>query len=105
MNKYINVMIMDGNRTVNWDFLTGKSVRNILEMWNFAWVPGTVRVNGSPVPEKELDTGLKEFPAAFDHPKRMMVTMRRPKIAAAAEEKGRENDGKRYGSEPAVGIG
>ena len=45
-NNMINVIVKDGNRTVNWDYFPDKTIAEILEENGFKPVPGTVRVVG-----------------------------------------------------------
>ena len=45
-NEQINVLIKDGNRTVNWDYHPNKTVGAILEETEFRPLPGTVGVKG-----------------------------------------------------------
>ena len=60
MSKEIirNVVIKDGNRTVNWDFKAERSVRDILQERGFEWEPGSVKVCGKPFCEDYLDWSL-----------------------------------------------
>ena len=63
MSKEIirNVVIKDGNRTVNWDFKADSSVREILQDRGFEWEPGSVKVCGKPVTEEDLSCMLYGF--------------------------------------------
>ena len=63
MSKEIirNVVIKDGNRTVNWDFKADRSVRDILQERGFEWEPGSVKVCGKPVTEEDLSFMLYGF--------------------------------------------
>ena len=56
-----NVLIKDGNRTVNWDFPVDSSIRDALQLWRFEWAPDSVRINGKPYPDEELGCALVEF--------------------------------------------
>ena len=45
-NEMINVLITDGNRTVNWDYDPNKVIGAILEETGFRPLPGSVGVKG-----------------------------------------------------------
>ena len=45
-NNMINVIVKDGNRTVNWDYFPDKTIMEILEENGFKPVPGTMKVQG-----------------------------------------------------------
>ena len=53
-----NVLIKDGNRTVNWDFPAYSSVLDVLQLWHFDWEPDSVTINGKPVPDETLGSAL-----------------------------------------------
>ena len=63
MSKEIirNVVIKDGNRTVNWDFKADSSLREILQEHGFEWEPGSVKVCGTSVPEEQLHLMLMGY--------------------------------------------
>lgn len=63
MSKEIirNVVIKDGNRTVNWDFKADSSVRDILQERGFDWEPGSVKICGKPVTDEDLSYMLYGF--------------------------------------------
>lgn len=63
MNKEIirNVLIKDGNRTVNWDFKADSTVREVLQLWKFEWEPDSVKICGKPVPDNMLDHPLSDY--------------------------------------------
>lgn len=42
----INVLIKDGNRTVNWDYSEDKTIEQILKDNDFRPVPGSIMING-----------------------------------------------------------
>ena len=42
----INVLIKDGNRTVNWDYYPDKTIGDILQENGFKPIPGSVKVAG-----------------------------------------------------------
>lgn len=48
-NEQINVLIKDGNRTVNWDYPPSKTIGTILAETGFHPVWGTVRVGGEEI--------------------------------------------------------
>ena len=77
MNGKIFVVIKDGNRTVAWDYYGDTSIRKILGNRFFAWEPNTVRVNGTPLKDDELDTRLDAF--SKDGAK-VKITMKRLKL-------------------------
>ena len=56
-----DVLIKDGNRTVNWDFRADSSVRDILLDRGFEWEPGSVKVSGTEVPEEYLNHMLMGY--------------------------------------------
>lgn len=56
-----NVVIKDGNRTVNWDFKANSSVRDILLDRGFEWETGSVKVCGKPVTDEDLSFMLYGF--------------------------------------------
>ena len=74
MSKEIirNVVIKDGNRTVNWDFNADSSVREILQERGFEWEPGSVNVCGTSVPEEQLHLMLMGY-LTWDN--RIVITM------------------------------
>ena len=45
----INVLIKDGNRTVNWDYYPDRTIWDILRENGFRPVPGTIKVGGVPL--------------------------------------------------------
>ena len=63
MSKEIirDVVIKDGNRTVNLDFKADSSVRDILHERGFDWEPGSVKICGKPVTEEDLSCMLYGF--------------------------------------------
>lgn len=63
MSKEIirNVVIKDGNRTVNLDFKADRSVRDILQERGFEWEPGSVKICGKPVTDEDLSCMLYGF--------------------------------------------
>ena len=64
MSKVIiirDVVIKDGNRTVNWDFRADMSVRDVLQESGFEWEPGSVKVCGTSVPEEQLHLMLMGY--------------------------------------------
>ena len=67
-----NVLIKDGNRTVNWDFPDDSSVRDALLLWHFEWEPDSVRINGKPVSEEDLMNPLWLYPLLEN---RLVITM------------------------------
>jgi hypothetical protein len=54
MRNMINVLIKDGNRTVNWDYFDDSYVQNLLDRHKFRPVNGTVRIGGLE-PDKPLN--------------------------------------------------
>lgn len=61
-----NVLIKDGNRTVNWDFPANSTVRDVLRLWQFEWEPDSVKINGRPVPDGVLCYPLANFISLWD---------------------------------------
>jgi len=58
---YFNVLMKDGNRTVNWDFTGNSTVRQCLEKFRWQWKPNTVKVNGYLLKNDQLDRMLKHM--------------------------------------------
>ena len=46
----INVLISDGNRTVNWDYFPDKKVKEIIEQNGFRPIPWTIKIGGQEPP-------------------------------------------------------
>ena len=57
----INVLIKDGNRTVNWDYYPDRTIGDILLENGFKPIPHTVNVKGLdfPCPRGELNTAIR----------------------------------------------
>ena len=80
--KLVNVIMKDGNRTVNWDFTGSTTVRECLQRWNFEWEPNTVHVCGWLVFESQLDKPIADYMYApsmiYDYPKKVYINMTQP---------------------------
>ena len=80
--KLINVIMKDGNRTVNWDFKESTTVLECLKRWNFEWEPNTVHVCGFLVFESQLDKPITDYMYAaskvYEYPKRVYIEMTQP---------------------------
>lgn len=57
----INVIIRDGNRTVNWDFPGSDTALEVLNRWHFEWEAESVSVCGMPIPEEMLNSTLDDL--------------------------------------------
>lgn len=82
--NYVNIVISDNNRKVNWDFRGNKSMEEALKWFGFKWKTGSIRVNGHSVTDNKLFMSLASFVEASamcgdDCHGRLFVTMRRPK--------------------------
>ena len=82
--NYVNIVISDNNRKVNWDFRGSKSLEEALKWFGFKWKSGSIRVNGHSVTDNKLFMSLASFVEASamcgdDCHGRLFVTMRRPK--------------------------
>ena len=82
--NYVNIVISDNNRKVNWDFRGSKSLEESLKWFGFKCKSGSVRVNGHSVTDNKLFMSLASFVEASemcgdDCHGRLFVTMRRPK--------------------------
>lgn len=95
---YYNVLVKDGNRFVNWDFNVNSTVRQCLEKFRWQWRPNTVRVNGKPLKNSQLDISLVDLLCGKDGTKpknneRVTITLvappeeKKPAKAATKEEK------------------
>lgn len=78
-----DVLIKDGNRTVNWDFKADSSVREVLQERGFVWEPGSVKVCGKPVTEEQLCLVVMGDLTCFD---RIVITMVPKKKTKKKEE-------------------
>lgn len=54
----INVLIKDGNRTVNWDCYPDRTIWDILKEFQFRPVIGSVKVGGEEIPQGRIG-GMK----------------------------------------------
>ena len=52
--EIINVMIKDGQRTVNWDFPDNTNIAYVLGRFKFKPVPGSIKACGVDVPNPSL---------------------------------------------------
>ena len=59
--NFVNVIIYDGNRKINWDFKSTLSLREAIERWGFKWVKNSVRVNGFMIADSLLYHPLSSF--------------------------------------------
>ena len=84
--KKLYVVIKDGNRTVGWDFFGDTTIRTVLANKYFVWTPDTVKANGTPLKDDELDAKLEQFAANG----KVRITMQRLK---KKEEEAVENVG------------
>lgn len=55
---YYNVLMKDGNRTVNWDFTSSSTIWQCLDKFRWTWKPNSVKVNGMSVKNNQLDQTL-----------------------------------------------
>lgn len=80
--RFINVVITDGNRTVNYDCQTGITLAYLLKGKRFHWLRGSVRVNGVRIPDEMVKETLEEVQAfSLDGRKdegRMRITCETP---------------------------
>lgn len=80
--NYINVVMYDGNRKVNWDFRDRTPLADALEKFGFTWRKDSIRVNGHAVAENMLHHDLSRFFAeakkADESCGRLFVTMKKP---------------------------
>ena len=51
----INVLIKDGDRIINWDFLANTNLAYILGRFAFKPVPGSVTAGGQQIPDDRLN--------------------------------------------------
>lgn len=58
----INVLVKDGNRTVNWDYNENKTVSEILKDNDFRPVPGSIMINGCLSVENPAAGRLADYP-------------------------------------------
>lgn len=90
-DRVVNVVMRDGNRTVNWDFKESTTVRECLTRWKFEWEPNSVFVCGEPAFENQLDKPIKDFMYApseiYEYANRVFIVMKQPVV-----EKKRESD-------------
>lgn len=49
MNRIINVLIKDGERTVNWDFPQNQTLKYVLGRFRFEPIRGTLKVGGKEI--------------------------------------------------------
>lgn len=82
--NYVNIVISDNNRKVNWDFRDNKPLEEALKWFGFKWNTGSIRVNGHSVTDNKLFMSLASFVEASemcgdDCHGRLFVTMKRPK--------------------------
>ena len=95
---YYNVLVKDGNRTVNWDFNVNSTVRQVLQKFRWVWRPNTIKVNGKPLKNNQLDISLVDLICGKDGTKpknneRVTITLIAPPEqkntakAAAKEDK------------------
>ena len=63
MSKYnfVNTIIFNGNRKINWDFRDNKSLEEALKWFGFKWKNNSIRVNGHPVVDSKLFMTLASF--------------------------------------------
>lgn len=83
-NNFVNIILYDGNRKVNWDFRDNKPLEECLKWFGFKWKNSSIRVNGHSVAECKLFMSLTSFVKASemcgdDCRGRLFVTMKRPK--------------------------
>ena len=94
---YYNVLVKDGNRTVNWDFNVNSTVRQVLQKFRWVWRPNTIKVNGKPLKNNQLDISLADLICGKDGTKpknneRVTITLiappeqKKPAKAAAKED-------------------
>lgn len=57
----VNVILRDGNRTVNWDYPEDTPLLDVLKNWKFSWETDSVRVCGMPIPDSLLYRQIEEF--------------------------------------------
>lgn len=76
----INVLIKDGNRTVNWDYSEDKTIAEILKDNDFRPVPGSIMVGGylsveDPTAGKLADCPMRLVPKS-KHMMRVVITLK-----------------------------
>jgi hypothetical protein len=75
----INVLIKDGNRTVNWDYSENKTVAEILKDNDFRPVPGSIMINGCLSVENPAAgrlTDCPQIPAPDGKGMRVVITLK-----------------------------
>ena len=89
---FYNVLMKDGNRSVNWDFNSNSTVFQCLEKFKWTWKPNTVKVSGMSVKNDQLGRTLAYMmaqtnpDAVFQNNTRLTITMvplpekKRPRI-------------------------
>ena len=91
----INVLIKDGNRTVNWDYSENKTVAEILKDNDFRAVPGSIMVGGylsveDPAAGKLAD--CPQIPAPDGKGMRVVITLKsqpekKPEVKKKTEDR------------------
>ena len=95
---YYNVLVKDGNRTVNWDFNVNSTVRQVLQKFRWVWRPNTIKVNGKPLKNNQLDISLADLICGKDgtapkNNERVTITLiappepKKPEKAVTKEDK------------------
>ena len=87
----INVLIKDGNRTVNWDYSENKTVAEILKDNDFRPVPGSIMVGGYLSVEKPAAGRLADcpqIPAPDGKGMRVVITLKSQPEKKPAIKKG-----------------
>ena len=94
---YFNVLMKDGNRTVNWDFAGNSTVRQCLEKFRWLWRPNSVLVNGIPLKNDQLDRMLKHMAdltmPGYENNARITITMIAPPEPRKPLRTGRKEEG------------
>ena len=87
----INVLIKDGNRTVNWDYDEDKTIAEILKDNNFRPVPGSIMVGGYLSVENPAAGRLADCPQRLlpdGKGKRVVITLKSQPEKKPAIKKG-----------------
>ena len=91
----INVLIKDGNRTVNWDYSEDKTIGEILKHNGFRPIPGAIMVGGylsvvDPAAGRLADCPMSLAPES-NHMMRVVITLKSQPEKKPAVKKGAVN--------------
>lgn len=93
---FVEVLLKDGNRTVNVETRNDYSILSVLIHNEFKWIRNSIRINGSPVRDKELSTTLDRFISGPENAGRIVprvtITMVAPKQELPKKNENRKED-------------